>query len=147
MGTTVVTVLIDKDTAHIAHAGDSRVYMLRNQEIKQLTQDHSLLNEYLQRGLLTLEMSEDYPYKHIITRALGSHPLVEVDLQTIDLQPGDCFLLCTDGLTNMLVQEEIRTTLMTMDNNLEKGCHGLIDLANAKGGEDNITAVLIQWTP
>jgi len=147
MGTTVVTVLIDKDTAHVAHAGDSRVYLLRNQEIKQLTRDHSLLNEYLQRGLLTLEKSEGYPYKHIITRALGSHPSVEVDLQTIDLQPGDCFLLCTDGLTNMLVQEDIRTILITMDNDLEKGCHRLIDLANAKGGEDNITAVLIRWNP
>jgi PPM family protein phosphatase len=147
MGTTVVAVLIDQDTAYIAHAGDSRVYLLRNQEIKQLTQDHSLLNEYLQKGLLTPEKSEGYPYKHIITRALGSHPVVEVDLQTIDLRPSDCFLLCTDGLTNMLVQEDIRTILMTMDNDLEKGCHRLIEMANAKGGDDNITAVLIQWNP
>lgn len=147
MGTTVVAVLLDKDTAQVAHAGDSRVYLLRNQEIKQLTHDHSLLNEYLQRGLLTLEKSEGYPYKHIITRALGSHPLVEVDLQTVQLRPGDCFLLCTDGLTNMLVEEDIRSILLTMDNDLEKGCHRLIDLANAKGGEDNITAVLIQWNP
>ena len=145
MGTTAVAVLIDQGTAYIGHVGDSRAYLLRNEEIKQLTQDHSLLNEYLQKGLITPENSEGYPYKHIITRALGSHPLVEVDLQTIDLEPGDCFLLCTDGLTNMLNQEDIRSILTTMDHDLEKGCRRLIEVANSKGGEDNITTVLIQW--
>ena len=110
MGTTVVAALVDQDTAYVGHVGDSRVYLLRNQEIKQLTEDHSLLNEYLQKGLITPENSEGYPYKHIITRALGSHPAVEVDLQTIDLQPDDCFLLCTDGLTNMLTEKDIRNS-------------------------------------
>jgi len=147
MGTTVVAVLIDQDTAYVGHVGDSRVYLLRNQEIKQLTEDHSLLNEYLQKGLITPENSESYPYKHIITRALGSHPVVEVDLQTIELRPGDCFLLCTDGLTNMLTEEDIRTVLTTMNNDPEKGCRRLIEVANSKGGEDNITAVLFQWNP
>lgn len=147
MGTTVVAVLIDQDTAYIGHVGDSRAYLLRNQEIKQLTKDHSLLNKYLQKGLITPENSEGYPYKHIITRALGSQPLVEVDLQTFDLQPGDCFLLCTDGLTNMLTEEDIRTILTTMDNDPEKGCRRLIEVANSKGGEDNITTILLQWNP
>jgi len=147
MGTTVVAVLIDQDTAYVSHVGDSRVYLLRNQGIKQLTEDHSLLNEYLQKGLIAPDNSEGYPYKHIITRALGSHPIVEVDLQAIDLQPGDCFLLCTDGLTNMLAEEDIRTILTTMDNDPEKGCRRLIEAANSKGGEDNITAVLLQWSP
>ena len=147
MGTTVVAAVIDQSTAHIGHVGDSRAYLLRNKEIKQLTKDHSLLNEYLQKGLITPENSGDYPYKHIITRALGSRPGVEVEIQTIALQPGDCFLLCTDGLTNMLTERDIRTILTTMDNDPEKGCRRLIEAANSKGGEDNITAVLFQWNP
>lgn len=147
MGTTVVGALLDRGTAYIGHVGDSRAYLLRSKEITQLTKDHSLLNEYLQKGLISPENMQDYPYKHIITRALGSHPVVEVELQTIDLQPNDCFLLCTDGLTNMLSEKDIYTVLMTMDNDPEKGCRRLIEAANSKGGEDNITAVLFQWNP
>jgi serine/threonine protein phosphatase PrpC len=147
MGTTVVGALTDQNTAYIGHVGDSRAYLLRNKEIKQLTKDHSLLNEYLQKGLIAPENLADYPYKHIITRALGSHPVVEVDLQAIDLQPNDSFLLCTDGLTNMLSEKDIHAVLMTMDNDPEKGCHRLIEVANSKGGEDNITAVIFQWNP
>jgi protein phosphatase len=147
MGTTVVGALIDQSTAYIGHVGDSRAYLLRNKEIQQMTKDHSLLNEYLQKGLITPENLQDYPYKHIITRALGSHPVVEVELLTIDLQPNDSFLLCTDGLTNMLSEKDIHTVLMTMDNDPEKGCRRLIEVANSKGGEDNITAVIFQWNP
>jgi protein phosphatase len=146
MGTTVVAALIDQGNAYIGHVGDSRAYLLRKQEIKQLTKDHSLLNEYLQKGLITPENAEGYPYKHIITRALGSHPVVEVALQTVELQPGDCFLFCTDGLTNMLTEKDMRT-ILTTDNDPEKGCRSLIEAANSKGGEDNITAVIFQWNP
>ena len=143
MGTTMVSVLIDGDSAYVAHTGDSRAYLIRNGKIDQLTQDHSLVNDYISQGLLKTEDAGQHPLKHVITRALGSSVRVEVDVKTVPLRHGDTVLLCSDGLSNLLTEEEMRATCMESPTNPQAACQRLIELANKKGGEDNITVVLI----
>ncbi len=147
MGTTIVAAVMEPSDSRVwvAHVGDSRAYLLRGDRLTQLTVDHSLVGEYVKRGLLTEREAEDHPLRHIISRALGTAPHVDADIQAIDLLPGDALLLCTDGLTNMLSAAEIKETLGSRTpEDVEGVCASLIALANAHGGIDNITMVLLR---
>jgi len=143
MGTTMVSVLVDQGTAYVAHVGDSRAYLIRNEKIERLTEDHSLINDYINQGLLKVEEAGRHPLKHVITRALGSNGKVEVDVKTVPLSPGDAFLLCSDGLSNLVTEEDIRTQCLDALRDPQSVCRRLIDLANTKGGDDNVTVVLV----
>jgi len=143
MGTTMVAVLIDQNTAYIAHVGDSRAYLLRDEKISRLTEDHSLINDYITQGLLKSEEAQQHPLKHVITRALGSSGRVEVDVKPVPLQHGDVILLCSDGLSNLLTDEEMSATGFDALQDPRSVCERLIDFANLKGGEDNITVIVI----
>lgn len=146
MGTTMVAVLIDQDAAYVAHTGDSRAYLIRNGKIERLTQDHSLVNDYISQGLLKSEEAGQHPMKHVITRALGSNMRVEVDVKTLPLRHGDVLLLCSDGLSNLLTDEEMRSVSFDPLQDPRNTCQRLIDFANDKGGDDNITVVMITST-
>lgn len=143
MGTTMVALLFEQDTAYVAHVGDSRAYLIRNGRIEQITQDHSLVNDYISQGLLKPDEAEQHPLKHVITRALGSNPKIDVDAKTVPLKVGDSVLLCSDGLSNLLTPDEIRSRALEASTDIRSACRQLIELANKKGGEDNITAILI----
>ncbi len=145
MGTTVVGALFSpsKRTMYIGHVGDSRAYRIRGGVIEQITRDHSLVNDYLlAMPELTEEQRSELP-KNVITRALGMQDHVAVDLQATPVQPGDCFVLCSDGLSGMLDDEEIRT-IVTENEDLQQACGRLVVAANEHGGEDNITAVVVR---
>ena len=142
MGTTVAAVWIDGDTARVAHVGDSRVYLFRNRTLKQITTDHSFVNDSLSRGLMTPDEAASHPMKHVLVRALGTGPSVEVDVSTVALAPDDLFLLCTDGLSNLVSPSDLIATLGAPAD-VKAQCQRLIDLANQYGGIDNITAVLV----
>lgn len=142
MGTTLVAVLFYDDKAVIAHLGDSRVYRLRNNKLEQVTTDHSLVQELLEKGVISEEELEDNPYSHVITQAVGIRPRVIAEINEFDVVPGDVFLLCSDGLTDMVSDEEIRETLVAADGYWERASQRLIDLANQYGGHDNISVIL-----
>ena len=144
MGTTVAAVWLDGETAHVAHVGDSRLYRFRDGGLAQITTDHSLVNDYLARGLMTPEEAIGHPMKHVLIRALGTTPSVAVDAAALPLEPGDILLLCSDGLSNVVPPSEIAAILGAPDLDISVRCHGLIDAANRHGGLDNITAVLVQ---
>lgn len=145
MGTTVVTLLIVGDRGYIAYVGDSRIYLLRGGIVYQLTEDHSLMNELIRQGKITAEAFDDSPYaqfKHAMTRAVGPNETVEVDTLDFDMIPGDSFLLCSDGLYEYLDDTDISRMLSLTE---VKDIPGrLIDMANTRGGKDNITALIIQ---
>ncbi|MCA9681619.1 MAG: Stp1/IreP family PP2C-type Ser/Thr phosphatase [Myxococcales bacterium] len=144
MGTTVVGCLINGDHAYVAHVGDSRVYRIRQGEIKQLTRDHSLLEDYKDaRPDMTEEEARNFPHKNVITRALGMRENVVVDISKWEIQDGDRFVLCSDGLSGMLTDEEIHH-IVEGATDLEAGVGDLIDQANAAGGTDNITAMVVE---
>ncbi|MDO8461539.1 MAG: Stp1/IreP family PP2C-type Ser/Thr phosphatase, partial [Deltaproteobacteria bacterium] len=142
MGTTTVALLIQDGKGYIAHVGDSRVYLSRDTGLKQLTIDHSLVNEQLQAGFISKKDARNHKFKNIITRSVGFQEDVESDLQVRDLEPGDRFLLCTDGLTNLADDEEIQK-IMSRGKNPKEICEKLIEAANKKGGDDNITTVVV----
>ena len=143
MGTTVVALLVAGDRAALAHVGDSRAYRLRAGRLRQLTDDHSLVGELLRRREISADAAREHPHRHVLTRALGVRPRVEPDLAELGLQPGDVFVLCSDGLTNHVHDDEIAKVLSSRLAPAE-ACERLIDLANARGGEDNITVVLLR---
>jgi serine/threonine protein phosphatase PrpC len=143
MGTTIVALLVREGKASIAHVGDSRAYLLRDDQIKLLTVDHSLVMEQVRRGLMTIEEAERSSIQNIITRALGSEDAAEPDVQDVPLSPGDIFLLASDGLTKLVKESELRR-ITTSASSLEKACEGLIDAARAAGGDDNITCLLVR---
>lgn len=140
MGTTVVVLLIDGGNAFIAHVGDSRVYLSREDLFEQLTEDHSLVNEKIRAGVLTPEEARHHKLRNIITRSLGYQEEVEVDVQVRALRRNDQFLLCTDGLSNLVEPVEIGETLRTLSP--QNAARHLIDLACQRGGDDNITAII-----
>jgi serine/threonine protein phosphatase PrpC len=140
MGTTLTAALLQGDEVSFAHVGDSRAYLLRDEELKRLTKDHSLVEELRRSGRLTEEQAEEHPQRSIITRALGPEPEVRVDTMTFPARPGDVFLLCSDGLTTMLGDDEIRSILAEA-RSLRSAVSRLVDAANKAGGRDNITAV------
>jgi len=147
MGTTAVALLVAGQTAVIAHVGDSRAYLLREGRLRQLTSDHSWVNEQVKLGLLTHDQAQRHPMRNIVTRALGNQTEVEIDVVSEAIRPGDVFALCSDGLSGMLDDEEIRTILDERRASPLEACRALVDGANARGGEDNITVVVIAAGP
>lgn len=144
MGTTVASVLAVNDSVALGHVGDSRIYRIRDGQIVQLSRDHSLVQQQVDHGIMSLEEAHDSQYRHLITRALGLKESVEVDLVEEPARPGDLLLLCSDGLSDLLEDEEISAIVRGQVDDLEKACQALVDRANYKGGDDNITALLIQ---
>jgi PPM family protein phosphatase len=142
MGTTVVGMLLVGPTAAVAHVGDSRAYRLRNGHLDQLTQDHTWVHEQVVAGLLSQEQARSHPLKNVVTRALGGESEVVVDVREVQVQPGDLYLLCSDGLTGMLSDGDIRERLGS-GRNLTEICRSLVNEANARGGLDNVTVVLL----
>jgi len=143
MGTTMVAMAVTGERAVIAHVGDSRAYLLREGELRLLTSDHSWVNEQVKLGLLTDEQAHRHPMRNIVTRALGNQPEVEVDLMEESVQPGDVFFLCSDGLSGMLHQDEIQEILTEHGASPRAACEELVQRANAHGGEDNITVIVL----
>jgi protein phosphatase len=141
MGTTIVSALFREDCAYLAHIGDSRAYRLRAGEVVQQTDDHSLANEYVRMGILAKEDVEHFPYKNVITRACGLTDDVEVEVTRADVQPGDVFILCSDGLTDMVSDPDI-LTIANENDDLNVLCQELVRLANENGGADNITVII-----
>ncbi len=141
MGTTVVAGLLDGKILSLAHVGDSRAYLYRDGQLSRLTDDHSWVHEQVAAGILTEDEAKSHPLKNVVTRALGGGPSVFPDLQELSFQVGDAFLFCSDGLTTMLSDEEIRDGLAA-DPDPQKVCERLVELANEKGGVDNITVVV-----
>ena len=141
MGTTMTVALVEEDGVVIGHVGDSRAYLVRNHEIEQLTDDHSLVNELLKTGKLSPEEAETHPQRSVITRAVGTDPDVDVDSFTIDARDGDVFLICSDGLTDMIGDKEILDVVDRHRDNLDRLTKQLVTEANRGGGEDNITVV------
>ncbi|HSD50076.1 MAG TPA: Stp1/IreP family PP2C-type Ser/Thr phosphatase [Candidatus Methylomirabilis sp.] len=144
MGTTLVSVLAVDNTVALAHVGDSRIYRIRDGQIIQLSRDHSVVQQQVDRGVLSPEEAHESQYRHLITRALGLKDSVEVDLAEEPVLPGDILLLCSDGLSDLLEDEEILVIVRENADDLEKACQALVDRANVKGGDDNITAMLVQ---
>ena len=140
MGTTLTSAMVGDDEVALGHVGDSRAYVLRDGELKRLTKDHSLVEELRRQGRLTEEQAEEHPQRSIITRALGPEPSVNVDTMTFPARDGDVFLLCSDGLTTMVSDDEIREILVGAKS-LRSAVSRLVDAANRGGGRDNITAV------
>ncbi len=140
MGTTLTGALLSTDGVSIVHVGDSRAYLFRDGELRQLTRDHSLVEELRRRGQLTPEEAEEHPQRSIITRALGPEPDVELDVHTHQARGGDVFLLCSDGLTSMVREDRLRAILSEEDT-LERALDRLVQEANNAGGRDNITVV------
>jgi protein phosphatase len=140
MGTTIVAALANGDKLSIAHAGDSRAYLVRSGTISQLTDDHSVVAEQVRMGLISKEEAEWSGIRNIITRALGQDEALEVDVTEIDIMHGDRLLLCSDGLSTMVADEEV-LMIMASDDLPESVCTRLVDEANNNGGRDNITVV------
>jgi protein phosphatase len=141
MGTTLVAFLADQERAALAHVGDSRAYLIRGRRIRQLTDDHSIVGELLRRREISEDAAREHPHRHVLTRALGVRRTVEPDLVELTLEPGDVFVLCSDGLTNHLEDHEIAKWVCE-NTDLQETCEQLIDLANGRGGEDNTTVLL-----
>lgn len=142
MGTTVICLHIDNKKAIIAHVGDSRGYLFRDGVLEQLTEDHSLVNEQVKSGLITAEEAKTHQFKNIITRSVGVTAEVEVDTSSRKLKAGDAFLLCSDGLSNLVDITEMEGRLREKEPVL--AAKAMVDLANKRGGDDNITLVLVE---
>ncbi|HEC18244.1 MAG TPA: Stp1/IreP family PP2C-type Ser/Thr phosphatase [Gammaproteobacteria bacterium] len=142
MGTTLAMVLFYDDKAVVAHVGDSRVYRLRGRELEQITADHSLVRELLEKGVISAEEAEDNPYSHVITKAVGVRPRVVAEVQEFATQPGDVFLLCSDGLTDLVDERDIAEALGAFAGHWQRAAQHLVDLANNHGGRDNISVVI-----
>ncbi|MBO6937168.1 MAG: Stp1/IreP family PP2C-type Ser/Thr phosphatase [Deltaproteobacteria bacterium] len=142
MGTTAVGILVVDDGVLIAHVGDSRVYRVRGGKMEQLTEDHSLLNDYIKMKRLSEEEIANFPHKNVIVRALGMKETVKVDTQLDKPQPGDIYVLCSDGLCGPASDDEIEEIVLAEQKDLKKAASELINRANSNGGPDNITVVL-----
>ena len=142
MGTTLVAVLLHNRHATVAHVGDSRAYRVNNDGIWQITRDHSLVQMMVERGELTQEMARTYPGKNFITRAIGTEPIVICDVTNLELGKGEFLLLCSDGLSNMLDDQEILFEVVHGVNK-QDCCQRLLDIAKNRGAPDNVTSILI----
>jgi PPM family protein phosphatase len=144
MGTTLVVCLFYDNFLTVAHIGDSRLYRLRGDVMEQVTRDHSLLQEQLDSGLITVEEAKLSQNKNLVTRALGIDPTVETEVHVYETQPEDIYVLCSDGLSDMVEDEEIRLTLITLKTNPTLTVQQLVQAANDNGGRDNISAMLVR---
>jgi protein phosphatase len=146
MGTTIVTLYFTGSSALVGHVGDSRVYLFRRGALRQITEDHSLVNDYMKQRKLSAQEIESFreKYKNVIIRALGMKDTVQVDLGKLEPQDGDMFLLCSDGLSTMIPDDQIQGALQ-QNQDLNAAATRLIDLANAAGGADNVTCVLARY--
>lgn len=143
MGTTLVAVIADGKRAVVVNVGDSRAYSIDENNIARITRDHSLVEDLLLKGDLTIEEARSHPRKNLITRALGTEETIECDIFTLDIMQGDNILLCSDGLTNPVEEQEILYEVLH-GGRKELVCDRLIDIANERGGKDNITVVLLE---
>ncbi len=149
MGTTIVLLYIETTevlTAHLAHLGDSRAYRFRSGSLTQLTRDHTLIEKYLERGILTPKTARTHPERHVLTQALGMSELVSPTISSYPLDPGDLLLLCSDGLTKMLEDNDIQDIFMAGKSDPIQICDRLISEALDRGGTDNVTVVVIAPT-
>ena len=144
MGTTLVACLLFDNRVSIAHVGDSRLYRMRGNRFEQITLDHSLLQELVDRGFYSPEEAQRSTNRNYVTRALGVESSVEVEIQEVDAEKGDYYLLCSDGLADMVEDEDIHLTITTFDNNIDTIGEQLIKLANDNGGRDNISVILVR---
>ena len=144
MGTTLVLALFYDNKVMVAHIGDSRLYRMRGEEFSQVTKDHSLLQEQIDAGMLTKEQAKRSSNKNLVTRALGIDAAVEAEIHEYDTRPGDIYLLCSDGLSDMVVDEDIGMTLRALGANLNLAAQQLVQMANDNGGRDNISVILIR---
>lgn len=145
MGTTIVASVFSEKAVYLGHVGDSRIYRVRDGAIEQLTEDHSLLNDYIKMKDLTPEEIENFPHKNVIVRALGMKETVQVDVITTEPSDKDIYLLCSDGLCGMVTDADMCEVIVSSNEDLEQACNRLIQVANQNGGTDNITAVLVQY--
>jgi serine/threonine protein phosphatase PrpC len=144
MGTTITVALVEDDRVAFGHVGDSRAYLIRDAQMEQLTEDHSLVNELLKTGKLSREEAETHPQRSVITRALGTDPDVDVDTFSVRAENGDLFLLCSDGLTDMVSEESILDVVERNRADIDGALRGLVKAANRGGGQDNITVVAFE---
>ena len=144
MGTTIDAVVFFKGSAAVAHVGDSRVYLVRDGSLRQITEDHSVVNDQVKQGLLTREEAERSHLKNVLTRALGVEEKTAVDVYEVQCRAGDVFVACSDGLNKMVSDDEILKTVKEMKTPKAVSEH-LVDLANAAGGVDNVTVVVAQY--
>src|SRR5437867_4742456 len=135
MATTVAAVLIDGNAANLVHVIDSRIYLLRDSQLTQLTTDHSWVNEQIVSGVISADQARTHPLRNVVTRALGGKSDLQVDMKVHKIQAGDVLLLCSDGLTTMMSDEEIAKVVAESDGDVEKGARNLVAGANAQGGE------------
>jgi PPM family protein phosphatase len=147
MGTTMTVALLEDGRVRIGHVGDSRAYLIREGELSQLTDDHSLVGELVRSGKLTPEDAETHPQRSVITRALGTDPDVDVDTVAIETQTGDLFLLCSDGLYSMVGNDRILELVERNRRDLDAAAKALVAAANKGGGDDNITVVAFEIAP
>lgn len=145
MGTTIVAVNFTHDGVYLAHVGDSRIYRFRQGELKQVTEDHSLLNDYIKMKVLTPEEIENFPHKNVIVRALGMKDTVQVDVSFEVPQNKDIYLLCSDGLSGEVPDPQMQEILNEVGDDLDAGVEKLIKRACDNGGKDNVTCVLVQY--
>jgi serine/threonine protein phosphatase PrpC len=144
MGTTITVALVEDDHVSFGHVGDSRAYLIRDAQMEQLTEDHSLVNELLKTGKLSREEAETHPQRSVITRALGTDPDVDVDTFSVRAENGDLFLLCSDGLTDMVSEQSILDVVERNRGDIDGALRALVKAANRGGGQDNITVVAFE---
>ena len=144
MGTTMTVALVEDDHVAFGHVGDSRAYLIRDGLMEQLTEDHSLVNELMKTGKLSPQEAEIHPQRSVITRAVGTDPDVDVDTFTVNAQPGDLFLLCSDGLTDVVSEDEILELVERNRADIDRALRALVKEANRGGGEDNITVIAFE---
>jgi len=144
MGTTLVVGLFYDNYLSVAHIGDSRLYRLRQDEFRQITRDHSLLQEQIDSGMITEEMAMLSQNKNLVTRALGIDPEVEPEIHTYEVEAGDVYLLCSDGLSDMVEDDEIHLTVSSLQANVQLASQQLVQMANDNGGRDNVSVILVR---
>ena len=144
MGTTLVVCLFYDNRVLVAHLGDSRLYLLREGTLRQVTRDHSLLQEQIDSGIITAEQAKNAAHKNLVTRALGIDPIVEPEIHEYPARPGDLYLLCSDGLCDMVDDEDIGMTLEALGGNLKLAAQQLVQMANDNGGRDNVSVILVR---
>jgi PPM family protein phosphatase len=144
MGTTTVTAILLENLAYIAHIGDSRCYLIRNKEIRQITEDHTVVQKMVKQGLITTEQARTHPESHILSRSVGVSPDVELDLtmDPLELQGGDILVLCSDGLSGQVMDDEILQ--IAVGNSAQRAVEKMINLAKERGGPDNITVQIVR---